>query len=67
MDKQTATTLAGSQSELARILGITRAAVFHWKTIPKLRIYQLKELRPEWFNDTSNTNQSPPERPTNLS
>jgi len=49
MDKQTATTLAGSQSELARILGITRAAVFHWKTIPKLRIYQLKELRPEWF------------------
>ncbi len=49
MDKQTATTLAGSQSELARILGITRAAVFHWKTIPQLRIYQLKELRPEWF------------------
>ncbi len=36
-------------NELARILGITRAAVFHWKTIPKLRIYQLKELRPEWF------------------
>jgi len=49
MDKQTATTLAGSQSELARILGITRAAVFLWKNIPKLRIYQLKELRPEWF------------------
>jgi hypothetical protein len=49
MDKQTAITLAGSQSELARILGIKRAAVWHWKTIPPLRIYQLKELRPEWF------------------
>jgi biotin operon repressor len=49
MDKQTAITLAGSQSELARILGITRAAVFLWKNIPKLRIYQLKELKPEWF------------------
>jgi predicted transcriptional regulator len=49
MDKQKAITLAGSQSELARILGITRAAVFHWKKIPWGRIYQLKELRPEWF------------------
>jgi biotin operon repressor len=49
MDKQTAITLAGSQSELARIFGITRAAVFHWKKIPRLRLYQLKELRPEWF------------------
>jgi DNA-binding transcriptional regulator YdaS (Cro superfamily) len=49
MDKQTAIKLAGSQSELARIFGITRAAVNHWKTIPALRLYQLKELKPEWF------------------
>ncbi len=49
MNIKKAITLAGSQSELARILGITRAAVNHWKTIPQLRIYQLKELRPEWF------------------
>jgi biotin operon repressor len=49
MDKQKAITLAGSQSELARILGIKRAAVWHWKAIPPLRIYQLKELKPEWF------------------
>jgi len=49
MDIQQAITLAGSQSELARIFGITRAAVNHWKTIPLLRLYQLKELRPEWF------------------
>jgi hypothetical protein len=49
MNIKKAITLAGSQSELARILGITRAAVNHWKAIPPLRIYQLKELRPEWF------------------
>jgi DNA-binding transcriptional regulator YdaS (Cro superfamily) len=49
MDKQTAITLAGSQSALARIFGIERSAVHHWKKIPLLRIYQLKELRPEWF------------------
>ena len=66
MDKQTATTLAGSQSELARILGITRAAVFHWKTIPKLRIYQLKELRPDWFNDSSTSNTSTTKRLTHI-
>ena len=49
MDIHQAITLAGSQSELARIFGITRAAVNHWKTIPPLRLYQLKELRPDWF------------------
>jgi DNA-binding transcriptional regulator YdaS (Cro superfamily) len=49
MDKQTAIKLAGSQSKLARILGIERSAVFQWKKIPLLRIYQLKELRPDWF------------------
>ena len=49
MDKQTAIKLAGSQSALARIFGIERSAVHQWKTIHPLRIYQLKELRPEWF------------------
>jgi len=49
MDKQKAITLAGSQSELARILGITRAAVHNWKTIPIGRLYQLMVLRPDWF------------------
>lgn len=49
MDKQKAITLAGSQSELARILGITRAAVNNWKTIPNGRLYQLMVLRPSWF------------------
>ena len=49
MDKQKAITLAGSQSELARILGITRAAVHQWKTLPNGRLYQLMVLRPDWF------------------
>ena len=49
MDKQKAITLAGSQSELARILGIHRTAVHQWKKIPKGRIYQLMFLRPQWF------------------
>jgi len=49
MNKQKAITLAGSQSELARILGITRAAVHNWKTIPTGRLYQLMILRPHWF------------------
>ena len=51
MDKQKAITLAGSQSELARILGITRAAVHNWKTLPKGRLYQLMAIKPEWFDN----------------
>jgi hypothetical protein len=50
MDKHKAITLAGSQSELARILGISRAAVNHWKVIPSGRLYQLMFLKPEWFD-----------------
>jgi len=49
MDKQQAIKLAGSQSELARILGITRGAISQWKNIPEGRLWQLKNLRPEWF------------------
>jgi len=49
MDKNKFIALAGSQSELARILGITRAAVHNWKTIPTGRLYQLMVLRPDWF------------------
>jgi predicted transcriptional regulator len=49
MTKQQLVQLAGSQSELARILRITRAAVSLWKTVPELRMRQLKDLRPDWF------------------
>lgn len=49
MTKQQLTQLAGSQAELAKILGINRAAVCQWKTVPELRLRQLKDLRPQWF------------------
>jgi predicted transcriptional regulator len=49
MPKEHFIKLAGSQHELAKLLGISQAAVSQWKDVPKLRIYQLKVLRPEWF------------------
>ena len=45
--------LAGSQLKLAQLLGISQAAVAQWKEVPKLRIYQLKVMRPEWFQKNS--------------
>jgi hypothetical protein len=53
MTKEEAIKLAGSQAALARLLGVTRGAVFLWKNIPPLRIYQLKEIKPEWFKTLS--------------
>lgn len=50
MTKQELIKLAGSQSELAKLLGISKAAVCQWKDpIPELRMRQLKDLRPDWF------------------
>ena len=49
MTKEDAIKLAGSQSELARLLGVNRQAVWQWKDIPPGRIWQLRVLRPEWF------------------
>jgi DNA-binding transcriptional regulator YdaS (Cro superfamily) len=49
MTKEEAIKLAGSQSDLARLLGITRGAVHHWKKLPQARIWQLKLLKPDWF------------------
>ncbi len=40
--------------ELAKVLGITAPAAYKYKKnnkIPDLRVYQLKELKPEWFNE----------------
>jgi hypothetical protein len=50
MTKQEAIERAGSQSALARLLGVTRGAVWQWKELPEGRIYQLMVLRPEWFD-----------------
>jgi DNA-binding transcriptional regulator YdaS (Cro superfamily) len=50
MTKEEAIKRAGSQSALARLLGVTRGAVWQWKVLPSGRVYQLMVLRPEWFN-----------------
>jgi hypothetical protein len=49
MTKQQLTQLAGSQSELAKLLKVSRSAICQWKTVPELRLRQLKDLRPQWF------------------
>lgn len=50
MNKHEFIKLAGSQRELAKLLGISQPAVSAWKTVPQARIWQLKLLRPEWFS-----------------
>jgi len=49
MDKHKFIALAGSQCELAKLLGISQAAVSQWKKVPSGRLYQLMVLRPKWF------------------
>ena len=49
MEKHKFIALAGSQDELAKLLGISQAAVSQWKAVPIARIWQLKLLRPDWF------------------
>jgi hypothetical protein len=50
MKKETAIKLAGTQMQLAKLLGISQAAVCRWKeNIPQARLWQLKVLKPEWF------------------
>lgn len=50
MEKQKAIKLAGSQTKLAVILGVSQAAISQWgEDVPVMRIYQLKTLKPEWF------------------
>jgi len=39
---------------VAKILGVTAVSCYKWKKtgkIPPLRLYQLRERRPEWFAD----------------
>jgi DNA-binding transcriptional regulator YdaS (Cro superfamily) len=50
MDTATAIKLAGTQSALAKMLGITQAAVAQWgASVPEARVWQMKVLRPDWF------------------
>ena len=48
-DLDTIIAKAGNKTQLAKLLGVTKAAISHWKTIPEKRIWQLKVLRPGWF------------------
>jgi predicted transcriptional regulator len=50
MDKQKFIALAGSQRELAKLLGISSAAISMWKKVPPARIWQLQVLKPSWFS-----------------
>lgn len=50
METKTAIDRAGSATALAEILDITLSAVSQWgENVPELRVYKLRELRPEWF------------------
>ena len=50
MQTKTAITLAGNATALAELLGITLSAISQWgENVPELRIYKLRELKPEWF------------------
>jgi predicted transcriptional regulator len=49
MTKQELIDKAGSRKALAELLGISLAAISQWKNVPQARLWQLKNLRPEWF------------------
>ena len=51
MTKEKAIELAGSASKLARLLGVKRQSVHSWKEIPEGRVWQLRVLKPEWFDE----------------
>ena len=37
---------------IAKMLGVTPTSVYQWKRtgkVPALRVFQLKEMKPEWF------------------
>ena len=42
--------------EAAKILGLTPPSVYKWNStgkVPLLRVYQLRELRPQWFEESN--------------
>ena len=53
MDKKQLIEKAGNQKALAQLLGISQAAISQWKTVPEARIWQLKAMKPEWFEAQS--------------
>lgn len=52
--------LAGSPTALAKLLGITPSAISQWGTdVPPLRVYELKELKPDWFQPVAGASATP--------
>jgi DNA invertase Pin-like site-specific DNA recombinase len=53
MNIETIINKVGSQSELARLLGVKRGTVWLWKRdgIPKSRLWQLQALHPKLFKE----------------
>jgi predicted transcriptional regulator len=49
MTKQELIEKATSRKALAELLGISLSAISQWKNVPQARLWQLKNLRPEWF------------------
>jgi predicted transcriptional regulator len=49
MTKQELIKKATSRKALAELLGISLSAISQWKKVPQARLWQLKDLRPEWF------------------
>jgi myo-inositol catabolism protein IolC len=68
MEKLTAIKLAGNQTKLAAILGISQAAIAQWgEDVPLMRLYQLKSVKPEWFkHETQSASKSWKRSPTAL-
>lgn len=40
---------AGGVRELAKLLNISPPAIYQWKTVPQARLWQIKAMKPEWF------------------
>jgi hypothetical protein len=54
MNTQIAIQLAGSKAKLARLLGVSRAAVTQYQAVlPPKRIDRLRQAHPEWFADST--------------
>ena len=54
MKTETAIQLAGNVKKLAEILVITSSAISQWgDDIPETRVWQLRVLRPGWFEQPS--------------
>lgn len=52
MKTETAIDKAGTPKALAELLGITQSAISQWgDELPQAREWQLKVLRPEWFEE----------------